>query len=63
MKAVTENFASEEKAAEVEAYFAQHKWSGTERGVQQAVESIRLNAAWLNRDAGAIKAYLNQSNA
>ena len=37
------------QAVEVEAYFATHKWPGTERGVQQAVESIRLNAEWLNR--------------
>lgn len=60
---MTENFASEEKAAEVNAYFATHKWPGTERSVQQAVESIRLNADWLNRDAAAIKTYLNQVNA
>lgn len=60
---MTENFASEEKAAEVESYFATNSWPGTERAVKQAIESIRLNADWLNRDAAAIKSYLNKANA
>jgi puromycin-sensitive aminopeptidase len=58
---VTEDFASEEKAAEVESYFASNEWPGTERGVQQAVESIRLNAAWLSRDSEAIKNFLKDA--
>ena len=62
VKSTLEDFASHEKAAEVEAYFASHKWPGTERSVQQAVESIRLNADWLSRDQAAIKGYLLEAN-
>lgn len=59
VKFTTENFASEELATEVEQFFKDHKSPGTERTVQQAVETIRLNAAWLDRDTAAIKAYLS----
>ncbi len=44
------NFASEAKAAEVEAFHAAHPVAGTERTVKQTLESIRLNAQWLQRD-------------
>lgn len=59
VKFTTENFASEELAAEVETFFENHKSPGTERTVQQAVETIRLNSAWLKRDENAIRTYLN----
>lgn len=58
VKFTTENFASEEKALEVEKFFMEHKAPGAERTVQQGIETIRLNAAWLNRDAEAIRSYL-----
>ncbi|XP_022902061.2 puromycin-sensitive aminopeptidase [Onthophagus taurus] len=61
VKFTTENFASEEMAVEVEQFFRDHKSPGTERTVQQAVETIRLNAAWLARDKDAITAYLNEN--
>ena len=59
VKFTTEDFASEDMAIEVEAFFKEHKSPGTERTVQQAVETIRLNAAWLNRDKVAIESYLS----
>lgn len=59
IKFTTENYASEEKAQEVETFFREHKAPGTERSVQQAVETIRLNSLWLKRDADAIKKFLN----
>lgn len=62
VKFTTENFASEEMASEVEAFFMKHKSPGTERTVQQGVETIRLNAAWLKRDQDAIIEYLNSQN-
>lgn len=55
---ITENFSSEEKANEIEKFFASRNSQGTERAVQQSLENIRLNAAWLQRDAEAIKNYL-----
>ena len=53
-----ENFASEDKAVEVEKFFQDHPYPGTERTVQQATESIRLNVDWLKRDYQDIKTFL-----
>lgn len=58
VKHLTENFASEEKALEVENFFKTHDFPGTERTVQQSVETIKLSAAWLQRDLAAITEYL-----
>lgn len=55
---ITENFASETVATEIESFFKERNSSGIERAVQQSVESVRLNSAWLARDSEAIKAYL-----
>lgn len=57
VKHLTENFASEEKAVEIESFFKAHEFPGAERTVQQSIETIRLNAAWLNRDIGEIREY------
>lgn len=61
VKCTTENFASEEMALEIDEFFKEHKSPGTERTVQQSMESIRRNAAWLKRDGEAIKQYLSQN--
>lgn len=61
IKYLTENFASEAKAVEIENFFKQHELPGTERTVSQSVESIRLNAAWLSRDLETITGYLKSS--
>uniref|UniRef100_A0A336LHN3 Aminopeptidase n=1 Tax=Culicoides sonorensis TaxID=179676 RepID=A0A336LHN3_CULSO len=62
-KSLTENFASEEKAVEVETFFKENVFPGTERTIQQAVETIRLSAKWLKRDRASIESYLkSQSN-
>ncbi|KAK3888299.1 hypothetical protein Pcinc_007638 [Petrolisthes cinctipes] len=58
IKYITENFTSEDMAREVEAFFKDRQIPGTERTVQQSLETIRLNAAWLNRDQQTIKKYL-----
>ncbi|XP_012523522.1 puromycin-sensitive aminopeptidase isoform X2 [Monomorium pharaonis] len=58
VKSTTENFATEEQAKDVESFFEGHPTPGTERTVQQSVESIRLNAAWLSREKDSIREYL-----
>ncbi|KAL0822477.1 hypothetical protein ABMA28_004534 [Loxostege sticticalis] len=58
VKSTTENFASEAAAQEIEAFFRDHHSPGTERSVQQALETVRLNAAWLRRDLASATAYL-----
>ncbi|XP_076248890.1 puromycin-sensitive aminopeptidase isoform X2 [Calliopsis andreniformis] len=58
VKVITEDFVTEEQAEDVENFFKDHPMPGTERTVQQSLESIRLNAAWLARDKDSIKEYL-----
>ncbi|CRL03424.1 CLUMA_CG016271, isoform A [Clunio marinus] len=58
VKHLTENFASAEKALEVENFFKTNHFPGTERTVQQSIETIKLNAAWLKRDLANIKEFL-----
>lgn len=58
VKHLTENFASERKAHEVEVFFRNHSFPGTERTVQQSIETINLNAAWIERDLVKITKYL-----
>ncbi|XP_076658475.1 puromycin-sensitive aminopeptidase isoform X2 [Halictus rubicundus] len=60
VKIVTENFVTEEQAQEVEKFFKEHPTPGTERTVQQSVESIRLNEAWLKRDLESIQEFLEK---
>ncbi|XP_023296765.2 puromycin-sensitive aminopeptidase isoform X2 [Lucilia cuprina] len=60
IKYLIENFASEERALEVEEFFKNKQFPGTERTVSQAVETIRLNAAWLERDRESLTAYLKK---
>lgn len=62
IKYIIENFASEEAALEVESFFKTKKFPGTERTVLQAVETIRLNASWLNRDLESLTDYLKNQN-
>lgn len=61
IKYLTENFASEAMAKEIEQYFTEHEFPGTERTISQSVETIRLNAAWLQRDIDSITNYLTTS--
>ncbi|CAG9561275.1 unnamed protein product [Danaus chrysippus] len=58
VKSTTENFASEACAQEIEEFFRTHHSPGTERSVQQALETVRLNAAWLRRDLASTTTYL-----
>lgn len=61
IKAVTQSFGSEEKAQEVEAFFAKGPFRGVDRTIQQSLEHIRLNAEWLARDSADIKNYLTKA--
>jgi puromycin-sensitive aminopeptidase len=54
------NFSDLARAEEVEKFFAVNKAPGGERAVKQAIESIKSNATWLNRDKQAIDKWLTQ---
>ncbi|CAG2105680.1 unnamed protein product [Medioppia subpectinata] len=59
VKYITENFVTEEKAIELETFFADNPFPGTERTVKQSLEKIRLNSEWLARDLPAIQSFLS----
>ncbi|CAG2107832.1 unnamed protein product [Medioppia subpectinata] len=56
---ITENFVTEEMAVEVEKFFVDNPFPGTERTVRQSLETIRLNSEWLARDLPAIQSFLS----
>lgn len=59
VKSVTENFISLEHANELEKYFLENNILGAERTVQQSIETIRQNAAFLERNRVQLKAYFD----
>ena len=55
---ITETFTTLERADEVEAFFEANPVAGAQRTVQQALESIRLNARWLELNSDAVTAWI-----
>ena len=55
-----DSFVTMEEADEVEIFFKKNTAPGIERTVAQALEQIRSNAAWLERDSGKIKKFLQK---
>lgn len=55
---ITETFTTLERADEVEAFFEANPVAGAQRTVQQALESIRLNARWLELNSGPVTDWL-----
>ncbi|XP_011496000.1 PREDICTED: puromycin-sensitive aminopeptidase [Ceratosolen solmsi marchali] len=58
VKCTTEHFVTENYAQDIQEFFDNHPTPGAERNVQQSIETIRLNAAWLKRDKEAIVNFL-----
>ncbi|OXA64356.1 Puromycin-sensitive aminopeptidase [Folsomia candida] len=61
VKHLCENFVTEEDARSVTEFFAENPFAGTERTVQQVVESIRLNEQWLKRDERLVGEFLTNA--
>jgi puromycin-sensitive aminopeptidase len=55
---VSERFLSLDKAAMIEKFFRENPLPGSERSVAQAIETIRVNSAWLARDGAHLHKYL-----
>jgi len=55
---LTSDFATDEKAVEVETFFKENPMAGTERAVQQCIESIRSNSSWAKREINSISQWL-----
>lgn len=62
LKSCTAHFASDEMAKELETFFEENKFPGAERTIQQSIETVLLNASWLQRDGEAMKNYLSSSS-
>lgn len=60
VKFVSLNFASDQKATDVDSFFTALPSAPGLRGIQQNIESIRLNASWLKRDSDAIVDFFKQ---
>eukprot|EP00095_Tigriopus_kingsejongensis_P003214 snap_masked-scaffold699_size109694-processed-gene-0.3 protein:Tk03214 transcript:snap_masked-scaffold699_size109694-processed-gene-0.3-mRNA-1 annotation:"GE21157" len=58
IKSVTNSFSTVEEAFEIEAFFESHPFPGARRSINQAVESVRLRAQWIERDHDSVKTYL-----
>ncbi|XP_014206049.1 puromycin-sensitive aminopeptidase [Copidosoma floridanum] len=59
VKCTSEKFAEESYAQEIEQFFKANPTKGIERTVQQSIENIKLNVAWLKRDEKAIRDFLD----
>ena len=57
---VTQSFANKEMIEEIQQFFHQNPFSGTEASLKQALEEVRINGKWLERDSEAMKVYFNQ---
>ncbi len=53
-------FVTMEKATEVNLFFKKHQAPGAKRAIEQTLEKIYSNAAWLNRDETHIKNWLSK---
>jgi puromycin-sensitive aminopeptidase len=60
VKFTTENFITDEKAAEITAFFEANPAPAAARTIQQALENIELNKQQLSRDKDAMKTFLAQ---
>lgn len=58
---ITESFTTLERAQEVEDFFQANPVAGAQRTVRQALESIRLNARWLEVNANSMAAWLDSA--
>jgi puromycin-sensitive aminopeptidase len=57
---ITGGFTSMEHHAQVEAFFAANPAPSAARTIQQSLERIRLNARWLERNAGPVGEWLTR---
>jgi puromycin-sensitive aminopeptidase len=58
VKSSVEVFSSMDQAKEVEKFFNDHPVPAAQRSLQQGLESIRIRAAWLDRDQESVKGFL-----
>jgi len=57
-----DGFTSEEKAQEIEKFFAAHPVPSAERSIKQGLESIRANAKWVSSNRDSVAKWLAQQH-
>ncbi|XP_052816194.1 puromycin-sensitive aminopeptidase-like isoform X1 [Mya arenaria] len=57
-KSMTDGFVTEEKAQEVETFFKENTAPGAERSINQALENVHLNAAWMKNQSASVVTFL-----
>ncbi|XP_058809156.1 puromycin-sensitive aminopeptidase-like [Phymastichus coffea] len=62
VKEVTQNIMTKETIKDITEFFENNPIVGIERTVQQSIETIKLNIAWLNRDKDLIDNFLNEND-
>ena len=63
VKSVTESFSDRESFQDAVEYFEANegKFVGSENAVKQALEHVRLNVTWRDKDIDSIKRFLESS--
>eukprot|EP01116_Phalansterium_solitarium_P017074 TRINITY_DN4120_c0_g1_i1.p1 TRINITY_DN4120_c0_g1~~TRINITY_DN4120_c0_g1_i1.p1 ORF type:complete len:889 (-),score=315.99 TRINITY_DN4120_c0_g1_i1:342-3008(-) len=56
---LTDNFSTQAKLQEVEAFFASHPVPAAERTIKQSCELIRANTRWRDSNVSSVQAWLN----
>ena len=56
---IVDGFSSTSRHDEVADFFAEHPTPSADRAIRQALERIRLNAAWLERNRQALRQYFS----
>ena len=54
------NFTDEARLADVESFFQEHPAPAAERTIRQALERIRLNIKWLERNRTELAAWFSR---
>jgi len=57
ISSIASGFVSFKKAEEIEEFFKSHEAPGAERSVEQTLERIRANTAWLERDGDDVRSF------
>ena len=55
---LTSRFTTQEKFDEVEGFFKKHPAPAADRAINQSLEIIRLNIAWIDKNYQSLQTYL-----
>lgn len=59
IQGLIEGFADKRKASEIAEFFMRNPFPGKTSIINRAIESINVNASWIEREREGVKAYLD----